>query len=93
MTAPELSELELSILCHALGASRWMPREKRGYRNRYIANRHDSRTMGALRELELLGLMVRRPDTGAELLSFNATEAGCRAAGLDDEQTRRALRP
>ncbi len=76
------------ILKHMLGMD-GEPRRVWGYRNYYAAGR-DGIVLSRLRGMEKDGLIRQGAVTNSRIY-FHATEAGCRAVGLNEEQRRRAL--
>jgi hypothetical protein len=86
----ELQLEDLDVLQHMLGVS-GNPKRQWGYRNHFcceIGGKHEKQ-FAALeaRGLARRGHMINQ---GRDVY-FHATEAGCRAAGLNKKQTARAL--
>ena len=78
---------DLENLRHMLGiASNTKPRDY-GYRN-YFNTSADTPDGKSMQRLVDLGLVVRNQRNGDY---WHATEAGCKAVGLNDKQTRKAL--
>jgi hypothetical protein len=84
-----LAETQLDDLRHMVGAQPHIRKRDWGFRNHYAASK------GSLAELSMLELQrlgyVTEGRTGEELVFFHCTELGCKAAGLNERQTRRAL--
>lgn len=76
------------ILKHMLGMD-GNPRRMWGYRNYYAAGR-DGQVLAQLRGMETDGL-IREGQTTDKMIYFHATEAGCRAMGMNTLEQRRAL--
>ncbi len=83
----ELNEYDLYNLRHMLGMN-WTPKKDHGYRNRFTAAPGEQ--LESLRKLEALGMVIET-SKGDKLVSFSATEAGCKAAGLDEMGIKRAM--
>jgi hypothetical protein len=81
---PAIVPRDLDNLRHMLGADSNEP----GYRNHFT---HEPDHAGMLRLMALGWVWIPRPPAPGELVTFVATEAGCRAAGLDAAATVRAL--
>jgi hypothetical protein len=88
MSEDVLTAADLRKLWHMLGAGPDNPKRNWGYRNHYATS--GGETMQALRRMEGLGLVVVGHRSGS-MTFFHATEAGCREAGLDAKQIKRAL--
>lgn len=76
------------ILRHMLGME-GEPRRVWGYRNHYGAGR-DGQELARLRGMEKVGL-VRQGNETDKRIFFHATEAGCRAVGMNTLERQRAL--
>lgn len=83
--AEPLSAEQLDDLQHMVGAQSHIPRREWGFRNYYNAE-PDSPGERAMQVLVRLGFVV-----AGRRGYWHCTDAGCRAAGLNDKQTRRAL--
>lgn len=77
------------ILRHMLGME-GEPRRAWGCRNSYAAGRGDY-SLARLRGMEQAGL-IRQGSMTEHRIFFHATEAGCRAVGLNTQERERALR-
>jgi hypothetical protein len=82
-----LSESDLRKLRHMLGADT-DKRSQWGYRNYYATS--GGPAMDALERMQTLGL-VQIYSIRDEMKYYRATEAGCKAAGLNAKQIKRAL--
>lgn len=90
-TDPAVPQKHIELLVHMLGAGEHVRRSNHGYRNRFCAGvgGDDHRIM---LEMEAAGLVVAGPIiNGGRSQFFGATLAGCKAAGLSDAATERAL--
>lgn len=89
MGRPRTLSEDLENLKHALGARDDQRADRRGYRN-HFATDGDNPSMA---RLERAGLMRRGREYAPGKFYFYATLAGCREAGLTDEQSINAVRP
>lgn len=89
MSGEVLTASDLRRLWHMLGAGHDRPMRNWGYRNHY-ASGIVGEAYESMCRMERLGLVVAAKRDGS-MTFFHATEAGCREAGLDAKQTKRAL--
>lgn len=83
--ASELLE-DVENLRHMLGATYPNKQREWGYRNYYCANLGDK----SMERLEQAGLVIKGR-VSSDQAYYHATETGCKLAGLDARQIRRAL--
>lgn len=88
MTEEKLTAGDVRKLEHMLGAGPSSPKRNWGYRNHYATS--GGETMSAMRRMESMGLVAAGHRSG-RMTFFHATETGCREAGLDAKQIKRAL--
>lgn len=89
LTNEQISADDVDNLRHMLGATRDSYKRDWGYRNHFCANKSGPDYESMIR-LEAAGMVTRgRAQTSS--IFFHCTEAGCKAAGLNEKQTRRAL--
>lgn len=89
MPTPDIaSKADIDNLRHMLGATSHTPKRDWGYRNHFAAGIADTPSM---ERLVAAGLVVREGRLGSSQHYYYATEAGCKAAGLNRAQTKRAL--
>jgi hypothetical protein len=87
----KVSDVGRSILTHMVGAQSHIDKRDWGYRN-FFASEPGSDDFKMLLELEKQCLVIHQiPAPGQSVVYFHCTEAGCKAAGLDEEQTNRAM--
>jgi len=77
---------DVENLRHMLGATYPNKQREWGYRNYYCANLGNK----SMERLEQAGLVIKGRVSGDQAY-YHATEAGCKTAGLDARQIRRAL--
>ena len=77
---------DVENLRHMLGATYPNKQREWGYRNYYCANLGNK----SMERLEQAGLVIKGRVSGNQAY-YHATETGCKTAGLDARQTRRAL--
>lgn len=77
---------DVENLRHMLGATYPNKQREWGYRNYYCANLGDK----SMERLEQAGLVIKGRVSGDQAY-YHATELGCKTAGLDARQIRRAL--
>lgn len=88
-TTTPLSADDLRKLQHMLGATPGHhPKRTWGFRNRYATSGGEA--LESMRRMEALGLVELR-GVSNDMHYFQATEAGCRAAGLVGKQIKNAL--
>jgi hypothetical protein len=80
---------DMDNLRHMLGARSDNRKRDWGYRNHYCTSPGGDAYDSMVR-LEAAGL-VKKGRVGVVNVFFHATEAGCRAIGFDDKQTKRAV--
>jgi hypothetical protein len=89
MSEDVLTAADLRKLWHMLGAGPDNLKRNWGYRNHY-ASGNGGDAYESMCRMERLGLVVAAQRDGS-MTFFHATEAGCREAGLDAKQIKRAL--
>jgi len=70
-----------ALIRRMTGSHDGRPKKRHGYRNKAIT-RTDSEDFQTFRDMESAGLVMLGADTGTADLTYHATPAGCRFAGL-----------
>lgn len=89
MAEPMISLEDLDNLRHMLGAKEHIKRRDWGYRNHFAPSAGNIQSMD---RLEIAGLVVKGGKYN-DYHMYHATEEGCKVAGLNKAQTKRALQP
>lgn len=88
-----ITDLDKENLTHMTGTGSHIPTNQKGYRNYFCATVSDlDPDYQSMVRMELNGLVLagRKVNDGNQQY-FYATEAGCKAIGLTEEQTKRVL--
>jgi hypothetical protein len=90
MSEDVLTAADLRRLQHTVGATQHRPKRDWGFRKHY-ASGDSGEAYESMRRMERLGFMRLGGVSESGMHFFHATEAGCREAGLDAKQIKRAL--